>query len=116
MQRSEVGRRGEDLAARYLEARGWRILERNYRRREGEIDIVARRGGLLAFVEVKSRRSCAYGVPAEAVTYPKRARIRTLARLFLAERRPGADTVRFDVVEVRWAEGQARINHLEGAF
>jgi putative endonuclease len=117
MERSDVGRTGEDVAVCYLETRGWRVVERNFRRREGEIDIVATRRGVLAFVEVKTRRSRAFGSPSEAVTRRKQARIRSLARAFLAERRPRARVVRFDVVDILWdARGLLRVEHLEGVF
>lgn len=116
MQRSEVGRTGEAIAARYLEERGWRIVDRNVRYREGEIDLVAARGGVLAFVEVKTRRSHAFGTPAEAVTYRKRARIRGLAVRYLAERELRVPTIRFDVVDLTADGNGFRLTHLEGAF
>ena len=116
MERSEVGRVGEALAAHWLEARGWTIVDRNVRYREGELDIVAARAGILAFVEVKTRRSARFGIPAEAVTHEKAARIRRLASRYLAERRPGAAGVRFDVVDIARDGAGFRVTHLEGAF
>lgn len=116
MGRTELGRTGEDLAARFLELRGWTIVDRNVRYREGEIDLVASRSGVLAFVEVKTRASTAYGTPAEAVTFRKAQRIRVLAQRFLAERRPRASSVRFDVVDIVRDCGTYTIRHLEGAF
>ena len=117
MDRKRIGDDGEERAARHLAEAGWEIVVRNYRRREGEVDLIARRGSTLAFVEVKTRRSQTYGSPAEAVTHRKAARIRLLARRFLLESRTGADIVRFDVVEVlRQREGGCRITHIEGAF
>ena len=116
--RADLARVGEDAAATYLAARGWRILGRNVRYgRTGEIDIVAERDGVLAFVEVKTRSSTAFGTPGEAVTPRKQARIRALARHWLMATSPGAATIRFDVVEVmRSGGGPPRITHLEGAF
>jgi len=116
--RNEIGRAGEDLAALYLADRGWVIVERNVRfSREGELDIVASRGGVLAFVEVKTRRSRAFGIPAEAVTYAKQRRIRGLAQRYLADRKPRAHAVRFDVIEVEAdARGAFLLRHLEDAF
>ena len=114
--RSELGRRGEDLAAAFLERRGWRVLARNVRSREGEIDIVAARGGVVAFVEVKTRRTTAFGTPAEAVTVRKRLRIRGLAAAYLAGSVAGAREVRFDVVEVLCRRDGTQINHIEAAF
>lgn len=116
MRTKDLGAAGEDLAARYLERAGWRIVDRNVRYREGEIDLVAERAGVLAFVEVKTRRSRAFGTPAEAVTYRKRERIRRLAARYLAERRPGAPAVRFDVVDVLQTGDAFRVTHLEGAW
>lgn len=114
--RSALGRAGEDLAARWLAERGWQVLDRNVRSRAGEIDIVARRGAVVAFVEVKTRRSGAFGTPAEAVTYRKRVRIRGAALRWLAEHRPGAGAVRFDVLEVVPEGGEMRVTHVEDAF
>jgi putative endonuclease len=115
--RNELGRAGESLAARFLEAKGWRIVGRNVRcGRSGEIDIVAARNGVLAFVEVKTRRTARYGTPGEAVTRRKQLRIRAMARAYLASVRPGADAVRFDVIEVRTGGPRPSVTHLEGVF
>jgi putative endonuclease len=114
--KSELGRRGEDLAAKFLERRGWRVVARNVRSREGEIDIVAAREGVVAFVEVKTRRTTAYGTPGEAVTFRKRLRIRGLAAQFLASSEARAREIRFDVVEVICRRDGTRINHIEAAF
>lgn len=115
--RNDLARNGEDVAARYLVARGWRIVARNVRcGRQGEIDIIAARCGVLAFVEVKTRRTGTYGRPGEAVTVHKQARIRSMAVQWLAQVRPRADVIRFDVVEVLAGRGRAVVTHLEGAF
>lgn len=114
--RADIGARGEDAAVRYLEANGWRIVARNYRRREGEIDVIAGRDGTLAFVEVKTRRTSAFGSPAEAVTRRKQTRIRVLARHFLMETGIRVPHLRFDVIEVIPRGVVARIEHIEGAF
>jgi putative endonuclease len=115
--RSELARAGEEIAARYLERHGWRIVGRNVRcGRTGEIDIVAERGGVLAFVEVKTRRTDRFGSPGEAVTWRKQHRIRALARDYLMRERPSASAIRFDVVEVRTRGPQFLVTHLEGAF
>lgn len=116
--RNELGRAGEEAAAAHLERSGWRVVARNVRSgREGELDIVAERGGVLAFVEVKTRRTRMFGSPAEAVTFRKQRRIRTLAQRYLAEHQPRVRAVRFDVVEVEPdARGNYAITHLEDAF
>jgi putative endonuclease len=115
--KDSVGRRGEELAARYLAAAGLVIVARNWRCREGEIDIVARDGGILVIAEVKTRTSTAYGVPAEAITRRKAAKLRELALLWLAEQaHPGAG-IRFDVVGVLLTRsGPAQIEHLRGVL
>ncbi|MGF7238800.1 MAG: YraN family protein [Frankia sp.] len=112
-----VGRFGEDAAVRYLEDAGLRIVERNWRCREGEIDIVARDGPVLVFCEVKTRSGAGFGHPAEAVDRAKVARIRRLAVRWLAEHRPEHGDLRFDVVSVeRSRTAPPRIVHLRGAF
>src|SRR3954451_15768526 len=82
-----LGRRGEQAAADHLTELGWQILDRNWRCREGELDIVARDGTELVFVEVKTRSSLAFGAPAEAVDRVKAARIRQLALRWIAAAR-----------------------------
>jgi putative endonuclease len=95
-----VGQVGEQLAADWYTAQGYEVVDRNWRCSEGEVDLIARRGRTLVFCEVKSRRSAAYGAPAEAVTRTKQARIRRLARRWLAEQSGGAAVIRFDVAAV----------------
>lgn len=119
MGRNELARAGEEIAARFLARNGWRIVGRNVRcGRTGEIDIIAERHGVLAFVEVKTRASDRFGTPGEAVTWSKQHRIRTLARLYLTRGGPraAAAAIRFDVVEVRTGRGGPLVTHLEGAF
>jgi putative endonuclease len=112
-----VGRYGEDVAARHLTEAGLVVIERNWRCREGEIDIVAREGDVLVLCEVKTRRSEAYGTPLEAVTYRKAARQRVLAAKWLAERAVHPRAVRFDVVGVLAnGHGAAAVQHLRGVI
>src|SRR2546425_11636422 len=87
--RSVLGEEGERAAARFLEARGYRILERNYRTRRGEIDLIAEDGRMLVFVEVKVRLDDRFGGPAAAITRAKQARIARLAQQYLVWRRVG---------------------------
>ncbi|HEY4829756.1 MAG TPA: YraN family protein [Solirubrobacteraceae bacterium] len=119
--RPELGRRGEQLAAEHLVRRGFEIVERNYRTRWGELDIVAFDGRTLAFCEVKTRRMAAGGVsPLEAVRSLKRSRVRKMAGSWLIERtdRPHADNLRFDAIGVTFdlAGRLVSLEHLEGAF
>lgn len=114
--RPALGRRGEDLAAELLERSGYVVLERNYRCRAGEIDIVAVDGGTLVFCEVKTRRTARWGEPSEAVHSAKQARYRRLALAWIAERRPGSVEVRFDVVSVIVGARGPQLTHFRDAF
>jgi len=111
-----VGAYGERLATRYLVERGMQILDRNWRCDQGEIDIVAMDGSCLVIVEVKTRRSLAFGSPVEAVTAVKAARLRRLSGCWLAGHRSLVDSVadvRIDVIGVlRPVRGRAQIEHL----
>jgi len=98
--RQALGLEGETRACHALEALGYRVLARRYRTRHGELDIVARKDGIVVFVEVKTRRGCAFGDPAAAVTWQKQRRLVTMATDFLARRRLESAAVRFDVVSV----------------
>lgn len=111
-----TGRNGEELAVRYLEEQGYAIVARNYRLRMGEIDIIARDGEFLVFVEVKTRRSSRYGSPFEAVDFHKQQQIIRVARMYLT--RHGGDNcaVRFDVVAVYFAGRTPTIELLKDAF
>ncbi len=112
-----LGRRGEEAAARYLASVGYRILERRYRTRAGEIDFIAEDGETLVFVEVKTRSSLSFGRPAEAVNVRKRARIAGAASLYLARRGSPDRSCRFDVVEVLESGGAPpRIRLIRDAF
>ncbi|MBT0995721.1 YraN family protein [Cellulomonas sp. DKR-3] len=110
-----VGRYGEDVAAAHVVERGWQVLDRNWRCREGELDLVALDGRELVVVEVKTRRSTRYGQPAEAVTALKLARVRRLAAHWLASHDVRPASVRVDVIAVLLpGAGRAVVEHLEG--
>jgi putative endonuclease len=116
-ERLELGRLGEALAATLLEAAGLRVVARNWRCREGEIDLVAAGPGLLVFCEVKTRRGHGYGSPAAAVTPAKQARLRRLAAAYLAAVPTAPRSVRFDVVAVTWPRGgPPAVDHLQGVL
>jgi putative endonuclease len=114
--RAAVGRAGEDAAAEFYRRNGFTVLERNFRCPQGELDLVARRGSLIVFCEVKTRSSVRWGVPAEAVDWRKQARLRHLAGRWLAERRPRARDIRFDVVAVEKTSSGFDITPIPGAF
>lgn len=98
--RKELGSRGEGIAARHLESLGFEILERNFRCKAGEIDIVARKGQLVAFVEVKTRRPGPFGTAREQITDAKRRRIVKAARAYVADRGIAPAYYRFDVAAI----------------
>ncbi len=127
--RGAFGRYGEDLAAAHLVTEGLTLLARNWRCRDGEVDILAREGDVLVVCEVKTRRDVSFGSPLDAVTPRKAARLRRLAGRWLAEQRAagpadaacsgttGYATVRFDVISViQPGRGAAQVSHLRGAF
>jgi len=111
------GRRAEALACEYLKARGYAILERNVRFPVGELDIVARDGRTLCFVEVRSTSSQQWGGPLASITDRKRRRIIRAAQWYLRYRRLPVDEMRFDVVAIDWGRGAApSVELVRGAF
>ncbi len=112
-----LGRRGEAIAAEHLQANGLTIVDRNWRCQQGEIDLIARDGGELVFVEVKTRSSVAFGHPLEAVTAVKLARLRRLAAAW-CDAHPGShDAIRIDAIGViAPSSGAVEIEHLERVF
>ena len=114
-----LGAYGEERAARYLRWHGYRILERNYRCRTGEIDIIARKGSYLVFVEVKLRRDDRFAEAREFVTAAKQRRILSAAQLYLSAHPDWDLQPRFDVLEIyapQGERGRLRIHHIEDAF
>jgi putative endonuclease len=114
--RKSLGDKGEDLAALTLKKQGYKVLERNYRTPLGEIDLIARHGGALVFIEVKTRSTNRFGAGPEAVHYGKQTRYRKLADYYLKQKRLGEVAVRFDVVGILWQEGEPQIEVIQGAF
>ncbi len=114
--RQRLGQRGEDLAARWYTDRGYTVLDRNWRSRQGELDLVAAAGDVIVFCEVKTRTSVRFGFPAEAVTYQKQRRIRGLAREWLEASNTRRRVIRFDVASVITGDGEPGIEVLPDAF
>lgn len=114
--RTELGRIGEDLACRELEKRGYFVLERRYRRRGGEIDIIARDGETMVFVEVKAREGKDFGDAAESVTPRKRRRMTHVALDYLARNHVAECPCRFDVVTIQVGNGLPAIELYQNAF
>jgi putative endonuclease len=115
-QRIPLGRRGEEIAARHLRRCGYRILERNFRSAGAEIDLVATDHETLVFVEVKTRSSAAFGVPAEAVDARKAERIRRAAGIYLRRNHASQRPARFDIVAIIGAGRAQRLELLKDAF
>ena len=111
-----LGAQGEACAVAHLERRGLRILARNVRSGGVEIDVIAARGALVVFVEVKTRRSRRAGLPEEAVDARKQARLVAGAAAWLREHPGLAARIRFDVISCEAEENGFRVRHLEGAF
>ena len=116
LQRVALGKTGEDLACAELERRGYAIVARRWRQSRGEIDIVARDGPTLVFVEVKAREGHAFGDAAEAVTRIKRRRIVRLATEYLARMQVADCPCRFDVVSIHYEAGSPVVEVFQGAF
>jgi putative endonuclease len=114
MNTRKVGSNEEEIAAEYLAGKGYFIIQKNYRVRQGEIDIVARDGGTIVFVEVKYRKDGSAGHPLEAVTVSKQRQICRTALFYLSQNKinPEVTPVRFDVVGILGTE----ITHIENAF
>jgi putative endonuclease len=114
--RSALGTEGEALAARWYEAKGYEVLEQNWRRREGEVDLIVRCGRTVVFSEVKTRATDRFGTGAESVLPAKQRRIRQLARRWLSELTPASGRtlveVRFDVVSIT----AGKVDVIEDAF
>jgi putative endonuclease len=112
-----LGDEGERIAARHLKGKGYRILSRQARSRLGEIDLIARDGEVIVFVEVKSRRDQRDGSPAERVDRQKQKKLTQLALTWLKRRKLLGHPARFDVIAIRWdAENRPIIDHFQSAF
>ncbi|MGB9792653.1 MAG: YraN family protein [Thermacetogeniaceae bacterium] len=115
--RKSLGVIGEEAALSFLIKEGYRVLERNYRCRLGEIDIIAEDGEAIAFIEVKTRSNILFGAPQEAVNLKKQKKIRQIAQYFLLSHGLEERTVRFDVITVLYSKADGFvIEHLKGVF
>ena len=115
-ERAATGHSGEDAALGVYVRRGYRIVARNWRCRLGELDLIVTRGGVLVFCEVKTRRGPSFGGGYEAVTWRKRAKIRSLAEAFLQERGGRPNAIRFDVASVALGPRGPHVELFEDAF
>jgi putative endonuclease len=110
-----LGSEGEDLAVQFLRKKGYRILEKNFKTPLGEIDIIARDGNTVAFIEVKTRTNDSFGYPFEAVNNRKRHKMKNLALLYL-KKQGKEHPVRFDVISIFQKDGKGEIQHIIDAF
>lgn len=115
MSTSKKGKHGEKLAANYLKNHGYEILEENYRHKRGEIDIIAKKKGLLVFVEVKSKTIDKYGFPEEAVDSKKEEMIITTADQYLFDKN-WQGPIRFDIISILGQGDNTEISHFKDAF
>ncbi len=112
--RRTLGRLGEDMAAAYLQRRGYHILARNVHTPHGEIDLIARKDEVIVFVEVKTRTSLKFGCPEDAVTSRKQAHLLAAAEAYLAQHPENGETWQFDVIAIqRFGKRSARLIHFE---
>ena len=122
LKKKELGAKGENIAVSYLKSRGYRILERNYRIRLGEIDIIAEQGGHLVFIEVKTRSDNLFGSPFESVTVPKQRQLSKVALQYICKMGCYNRPARFDVVAVQLNKANStklqdtRIELMQNAF
>jgi putative endonuclease len=114
--RQIVGNRGERLGEHYLQQQGYKIVERNVRSPFGEIDLVARHGQVLVFVEVKTRKNLAFGYPEEGVGKRKQERLIRLASWYLARKQIENEQIRFDVLSILLNEAKPNIRLIQNAF
>jgi putative endonuclease len=114
--RQALGKRGEDLACEELQKRGYTIVDRRFRTRCGELDIVARDRGVLVFVEVKARTSGNFGTPLESITWQKRQRLSAMAEAYLCHKRLAGVPCRFDVVSIFEGQNGHSVELVTGAF
>ncbi len=116
-QRASFGMLGEDLACEELKRRGYQILVRRFRTRGGELDIIARDGAVLVFVEVRARSGGSFGTPFDSITWQKQHRLSRMAAVYLCQKRLPDIACRFDVVGVtRTAGGTVNIEVVKNAF
>lgn len=112
-ERHILGREGENAAVDYLKQEGYKILERNFFCRQGEIDAIALDGNYIVFIEIKSRTSTEYGLPSEAVTKRKLEHMIKTIKYYLYIRNLENENIRIDVIEVYVKEGKYKINHIK---
>ena len=110
------GRKGENIAALFLQKHGYKIVERNFKCKQGEIDIIAKQKNQYIFIEVKTRKSLKYGMPSESVNKTKQNHIKKVAQYYICTNKISNFIIRFDIIEIYLKNGKYQINHLKQAF
>jgi putative endonuclease len=113
--RKQTGRQGEEMAASYLQEKGYRVIERNWRCPIGELDLVAVDGDVLVFVEVRTRSGVRFGLAEESITPAKQSRLIELAESYLQEKSLSAQLWRIDVIAMQMGSGLPQVKHIENA-
>jgi putative endonuclease len=116
MRSHDLGRHSEELACAFLRSNGWQILDRNYRAGHKEVDIIARRQGTVAFVEVKARAGDGWGYALESITWAKRREIAHVARAWIAANPRSGNEFRFDAIAITWRGSSHVLDHVENAW
>lgn len=111
--RHEIGKLGEDLACKYLQDKGYKIIERNFEARQGEIDIIAKYQNELVFIEVKTRSNISYGKPAEAVNEIKQNHLIKTIEYYVYSRHLEDEFIRIDIIEIYLLKNKYRVNHIK---
>lgn len=111
--RHEIGKLGEDLACRYLQNQGYKILERNFEARQGEIDIIALDKSEIIFIEVKTRSNISYGKPVEAVNEIKQNHLIKTIEYYIYSRHLENEFIRIDIIEIYLWKNKYRVNHIK---
>ena len=114
--RKQVGELGEKKALKYLKENGYKIMQRNFKCRTGEVDIIAMDGKTIVFIEVKTRRSLSYGLPCESVTAAKKKHILRTTRYYVSVNKLEDHDQRIDVIEVYLSEGGTYYRHIKNAI
>ncbi len=116
MQKKELGKKGEEIALRFLKKKGYRLIEKNYVCKMGEMDIIAKEKDTLVFIEVKTRTSTEFGPPQLAVNSRKQRQLSKVALNYLNEKRLKDVKARFDVVSVRYSQNEPELDLIKDAF
>jgi putative endonuclease len=112
----ELGRKGEEIACSFLKDNGYKIIKKNFHTKFGQLDIVAKDRNILCFIEVKTRRTDAYGLPSEAISSLKQRQISKVALMYLKENKLMNIKARFDVVSILFNKKEARVDLIKDAF